>query len=87
MILLLRAFQTPHVMCLEYGHPKVYSITRRVVFFSCQLQAEVQSLEEMKLQNIVNVIEAMRSEIAMLWEKCFFSTDQRQAFLAYFSGE
>ncbi|XP_046897842.1 protein regulator of cytokinesis 1b isoform X2 [Hypomesus transpacificus] len=51
------------------------------------LQAEVQRLEEIKLRNIVNVIEAIRSEIAVLWEKCFFSTDQRQAFLAYFSEE
>lgn len=51
-----------------------------------QLQAEVQRLEELKLLNIRNVTDAIRSEIAVFWEKCFFSTDQRQAFAPYFSG-
>lgn len=51
-----------------------------------QLQAEVQRLEALKLLNICNVTEAIRSEIAVFWEKCFFSTDQRQAFAPYFSG-
>lgn len=55
------------------------------VFFP-QLQAEVQRLEELKLLNICNVIDAIRSEIAVFWEKCFFSTEQRQAFAPYFSG-
>ncbi|XP_028257633.1 protein regulator of cytokinesis 1-like isoform X2 [Parambassis ranga] len=49
------------------------------------LQAEVQRLEELKLLNIRNVTEAIRSEIAVFWEKCFFSIDQRQAFTPYFS--
>ncbi|XP_041792438.1 protein regulator of cytokinesis 1b isoform X2 [Chelmon rostratus] len=49
------------------------------------LQAEVQRLEELKLLNICNVTDAIRSEIAVFWEKCFFSTDQRQAFTPYFS--
>ncbi|KAM8877885.1 protein regulator of cytokinesis 1b isoform 1-T1 [Synchiropus picturatus] len=49
------------------------------------LQAEAQRLEELKLQNIHNVIDAIRSEIAVLWEKCFFSIDQREAFAPYFS--
>uniref|UniRef100_A0A8C4HQE3 Protein regulator of cytokinesis 1 n=1 Tax=Dicentrarchus labrax TaxID=13489 RepID=A0A8C4HQE3_DICLA len=48
------------------------------------LQAEVQRLEELKLLNIRNVTDAIRSEIAVLWEKCFLSTDQRQAFAPYF---
>lgn len=32
------------------------------------------------------MIDAIRSEIATLWEKCFFSVEQRQAFAPYFSG-
>lgn len=58
------------------------------LIFICppQLQTEVQRLEELKLQNIRNVIDAIRSEIAVFWEKCFLSTDQRQAFTPYFSG-
>ncbi|XP_017290501.1 protein regulator of cytokinesis 1b isoform X2 [Kryptolebias marmoratus] len=51
------------------------------------LQAEVQRLEELKLQNIRNVTDAIRSEIAVFWEKCFFSADQRQAFAPYFSED
>lgn len=52
-----------------------------------QLCSEVQRLEELKLLNIHNFTDAIRSEIAVLWEKCFFSRDQRQAFTPYFSGE
>lgn len=51
------------------------------------LQAEVQRLEELKLLNIRNVTDAIRSEIAVFWEKCFFSIDQRQAFAPYFSDD
>uniref|UniRef100_A0A668ASK9 Protein regulator of cytokinesis 1b n=1 Tax=Myripristis murdjan TaxID=586833 RepID=A0A668ASK9_9TELE len=51
------------------------------------LRAEVQRLEELKLQNIRNVTDAIRSEIAVFWEKCFFSIDQRQAFAPYFSED
>uniref|UniRef100_A0A674NWP9 Protein regulator of cytokinesis 1b n=1 Tax=Takifugu rubripes TaxID=31033 RepID=A0A674NWP9_TAKRU len=51
------------------------------------LRSEVQRLEELKLLNIHNVTDAIRSEIAVLWEKCFFSTEQRQAFTPYFSEE
>ncbi|XP_075894653.1 protein regulator of cytokinesis 1b isoform X4 [Nelusetta ayraudi] len=51
------------------------------------LQTEVHRLEELKLQNIRNVIDAIRSEIAVLWEKCFFSAEQRQAFAPYFSED
>ncbi|XP_060924474.1 protein regulator of cytokinesis 1b [Limanda limanda] len=51
------------------------------------LQAEVQRLEELKLLNIRSVTEAVRSEMAVMWEKCFFSTDQRQDFAPYFSED
>ncbi|CAG12474.1 unnamed protein product, partial [Tetraodon nigroviridis] len=51
------------------------------------LRSEVQRLEELKLLNIRSVIDAIRSEIAVLWEKCFFSTEQRKAFTPYFSED
>ncbi|KAM4630413.1 protein regulator of cytokinesis 1b [Polymixia lowei] len=51
------------------------------------LRAEVQRLEELKLRNIHNVTEAIRSEIAVFWDRCFFSTDQRQAFVPYFCDD
>lgn len=48
--------------------------------------SEVHRLEELKLQNIRSVIDAIRSEMAVLWERCFFSAEQRQAFAPYFRG-
>ncbi|KAK7176107.1 hypothetical protein R3I93_000383 [Phoxinus phoxinus] len=48
------------------------------------LLAEVQRLEELKLKNMQNVTEAIRKEIAVLWDKCFYSADQRQAFVPYY---
>ncbi|PWA29102.1 hypothetical protein CCH79_00006332 [Gambusia affinis] len=51
------------------------------------LQTEVLRLEELQLNNIRNVTEAIRSEIAVFWEKCFFSIDQRQDFAPYFSED
>ncbi|CAL8245895.1 unnamed protein product [Lota lota] len=51
------------------------------------LQAEAQRLEELKLLNMRNVTEAIRSEIAVFWAKCFLSMDQRQAFVPYYSDD
>ncbi|XP_061886509.1 protein regulator of cytokinesis 1b isoform X2 [Entelurus aequoreus] len=51
------------------------------------LQAEVHRLEDLKLHNIRNVTDAIRSEIAVFWEKCFYSLEQQQAFFAYFSED
>ncbi|XP_037548134.1 protein regulator of cytokinesis 1b [Nematolebias whitei] len=51
------------------------------------LQAEVERLETLKVLNLRNVTEAIRCEIAVFWEKCFFSADQRQAFAPYFSED
>ncbi|KAL6461464.1 hypothetical protein MHYP_G00296080 [Metynnis hypsauchen] len=48
------------------------------------LQAEVNRLEELKLRNIKNVTVAIRDDIAVFWEKCFYSTEQRQAFVPYY---
>uniref|UniRef100_A0A674ESB4 Protein regulator of cytokinesis 1b n=1 Tax=Salmo trutta TaxID=8032 RepID=A0A674ESB4_SALTR len=51
------------------------------------LEAEGRRLMELKRLNMRNVTEAIRSEIAVLWEKCFFSSDQQQAFVPYFSND
>ncbi|CAB1429920.1 unnamed protein product [Pleuronectes platessa] len=51
------------------------------------LQAEVQRLEELKLLNIRSVTENIRSQMAVMWEKCLFSTAQRQAFAPYYSED
>uniref|UniRef100_A0A4W3IGC9 Protein regulator of cytokinesis 1b n=2 Tax=Callorhinchus milii TaxID=7868 RepID=A0A4W3IGC9_CALMI len=51
------------------------------------LQTELVRLEELKLQNMKNVIEAIRQEMTFYWEKCFLSTEQRQAFAPYYDED
>lgn len=54
---------------------------------SCwQLQLEVDKLEEMKLQNMKSVIQAIRAELAVYWDKCFYTQEQREGFSAYYDG-
>ncbi|XP_061532037.1 protein regulator of cytokinesis 1-like isoform X3 [Phycodurus eques] len=47
------------------------------------LQAEVQRFELLKLHSMKSVIEAIRAEISLYWETCFYSQEQREAFLHY----
>ncbi|KAI9529631.1 hypothetical protein NQZ68_007869 [Dissostichus eleginoides] len=47
------------------------------------LQAEVQRLEVLKMQSMKSFIVAIRGEIALFWEKCFYSQEQQQAFFSY----
>uniref|UniRef100_G3NRC1 Protein regulator of cytokinesis 1a n=1 Tax=Gasterosteus aculeatus aculeatus TaxID=481459 RepID=G3NRC1_GASAC len=51
------------------------------------LQAEVQRLEVLKMQSMKTVIEAIRAEIALFWEKCFYSEEQRQSFVPYYDDD
>ncbi|XP_066557649.1 protein regulator of cytokinesis 1b isoform X2 [Amia ocellicauda] len=51
------------------------------------LQREADRLEELKMQNILSVIEAIRVEVAAYWDKCFYSTEQRQAFAPYYDED
>ncbi|XP_026859853.1 protein regulator of cytokinesis 1a isoform X3 [Electrophorus electricus] len=48
------------------------------------LQTELERLEELKMKNIKSVVEIVRGEISLLWEKCFYSLQQRQAFTPYY---
>lgn len=54
---------------------------------SLQLQTELQRLEVLKINSIKSFIESVRTEIALYWEKCFYSPDQREAFAPYHAGE
>ncbi|KAF1386828.1 hypothetical protein PFLUV_G00098920 [Perca fluviatilis] len=47
------------------------------------LQDEVQRLEVLKMQSMSRVIGAIRVEIALFWERCFYSQEQQQAFVPY----
>lgn len=51
------------------------------------LQKEVQRLEVLKIKSLKCVIESIRAEIALLWEKCLYSQEQRQAFSAYYNDD
>ncbi|XP_041652659.1 protein regulator of cytokinesis 1-like isoform X1 [Cheilinus undulatus] len=51
------------------------------------LQAEAQRLQVLKMQSMKSVIEAIRAEIALFWERCFYSQEQQQAFIAYHSED
>uniref|UniRef100_A0A8C0RWB0 Protein regulator of cytokinesis 1 n=1 Tax=Canis lupus familiaris TaxID=9615 RepID=A0A8C0RWB0_CANLF len=51
------------------------------------LQLEVDRLEELKMQNMKKVIEAIRVELAQYWDQCFYSQEQRQAFAPYYDED
>ncbi|XP_029430585.1 protein regulator of cytokinesis 1 isoform X3 [Rhinatrema bivittatum] len=51
------------------------------------LQAEVKRLDELKLQNIKEVIEAIRKEFTYYWDKCFYNDEQRKAFAPFYDEE
>ncbi|XP_061679546.1 protein regulator of cytokinesis 1-like isoform X2 [Syngnathoides biaculeatus] len=51
------------------------------------LQAEVQRLELLKLHSMKSVIGAIRGEISLYWEMCFYSQEQREAFLHYHNDD
>ncbi|XP_032926150.1 protein regulator of cytokinesis 1 isoform X2 [Catharus ustulatus] len=48
------------------------------------LQQEVDRLEELKLQNMKSVIQAIRAELAGYWDKCFYSQEQRENFSPFY---
>ncbi|XP_025068272.1 protein regulator of cytokinesis 1 [Alligator sinensis] len=52
-----------------------------------ELQLEVDRLEELKLQNMKVVIEAIRVELAAYWDKCFYSPGQREGFAPYYDED
>ncbi|XP_043201275.1 protein regulator of cytokinesis 1-like isoform X1 [Amphibalanus amphitrite] len=49
------------------------------------LREEVNKQEELKRQNVEKFVRALRVEIAEMWEKCFYSAEQRAAFDGYHS--
>uniref|UniRef100_A0ABM0LVK7 Protein regulator of cytokinesis 1-like n=1 Tax=Saccoglossus kowalevskii TaxID=10224 RepID=A0ABM0LVK7_SACKO len=51
------------------------------------LRAEIARLEELKRQNIQKVIEGIRQELLIWWDKCYFSRQQRHDFTAAYEGK
>uniref|UniRef100_A0A8C5M643 Protein regulator of cytokinesis 1 n=1 Tax=Leptobrachium leishanense TaxID=445787 RepID=A0A8C5M643_9ANUR len=51
------------------------------------LQEEADRLNKLKLQNIKNVVEVIRTELTTYWDKCFYSQEQRLAFAPYYDED
>ncbi|XP_063304994.1 protein regulator of cytokinesis 1 isoform X2 [Pelobates fuscus] len=51
------------------------------------LQEEADRLQKLKLQNIKNVVEVIRTELASYWDKCFYSQNQRLGFAPYYDED
>ncbi|XP_027752939.1 protein regulator of cytokinesis 1 isoform X1 [Empidonax traillii] len=51
------------------------------------LQLEVDHLEELKLQNMKSVIQAIRAELVDYWDKCFYSQEQREGFSPFYDDD
>ena len=47
------------------------------------LREEVDKQEELKRQNVEKFVRALRQEISEMWERCFYSAQQRAEFPAY----
>ncbi|XP_058880190.1 protein regulator of cytokinesis 1-like isoform X1 [Acipenser ruthenus] len=52
-----------------------------------KLQNELDRLDELKRANMEEVIENIRHELMEYWDKCTFSTEQREAFAAFYSDD
>ncbi|XP_022080595.1 protein regulator of cytokinesis 1-like isoform X2 [Acanthaster planci] len=51
------------------------------------LREEFARLEELKMQNLKRVTQASREEIALWWDKCYFSRQQRNEFAGFYDDE
>ncbi|KAM6426221.1 protein regulator of cytokinesis 1 isoform 1-T1 [Liasis olivaceus] len=51
------------------------------------LHLEVDRLEELKRQNLQEVVEAIRAQLATFWDKCFFGEEQRRSFSPYYQDD
>lgn len=52
-----------------------------------QLEAEVERLNALKQENMSRFIQATRTELEKIWEKCYYGPAQRQEFILGFTGE
>ncbi|XP_072482169.1 protein regulator of cytokinesis 1-like [Notamacropus eugenii] len=48
------------------------------------LQLEADRLEDLRLQNLKKMITAIRVELVLYWERCFYSQQQKEAFTHYY---
>lgn len=58
-----------------------------VWFASSQLSKELERLELLKRQNLKRFIEATRTELQKVWDKCHYGEQQKREFAPAFTGE
>ncbi|XP_051829768.1 protein regulator of cytokinesis 1-like [Antechinus flavipes] len=51
------------------------------------LQSELDRLEKLKVENVKKMIEEIRVEMALYWEKCFYSQQEKEAFTHYYEED
>ncbi|XP_027716891.1 protein regulator of cytokinesis 1-like [Vombatus ursinus] len=51
------------------------------------LQLDMDRLEDLRIQNLKKMIEASKVELALYWEKCFYSQQQKEAFTYYYNED
>ena len=51
------------------------------------LKKELKRCEALKATNIAVFVQGLRAELEDWWDKCFYSTEQRQQFAASFSED
>ena len=52
-----------------------------------QLKARLGEYEVLKQQHMGRIIEATRKELTSLWDACYYSHDQRDKFVGFYSTE
>ena len=57
-----------------------------LMYFTVQLKEEISRCEELKKSMIDRLIGRVRSELLELWDKCYVTAEQRQAFLPFSEG-
>jgi len=67
--------------------PYIRFIFNSSVVSLLQLKKELKRCEALKAANIAVFVQGLRAELEDWWNKCFYSTEQRQQFAAYFSED
>uniref|UniRef100_A0A8C4RHE6 Zgc:86764 n=1 Tax=Erpetoichthys calabaricus TaxID=27687 RepID=A0A8C4RHE6_ERPCA len=78
--------QQIHQLMKEIGHDPQTTLEKDAVCDDAEWQLELERLEELKRANMQEVIENIRKELLEFWDKCTFSTEQRESFAAFSDG-
>lgn len=83
----IRRVRAPFVANLhpsEDRNPRILTFLVNGVYVLLQLRGIVEHLEEMQMAHLEEVINKVRQEIVVLWDKCMFGPEQREPFNIHF---